>query len=68
MNNLVELWTEKEIIEKFGLTSREGKSRQIGHWIRKGLKYIRISDKRLFREEDVVAYFNKLAEKGSSGD
>lgn len=63
MEKVEQIWTEKELISKFGLLSKDDKSRQIGKWIAKGLKCIRLSDKRFFREEDVVEFFNhQLAE------
>jgi hypothetical protein len=65
MKKMEELWMEEDLIERFHLpkpnrkNEREGRSNIISGWIRKGLKYIEISGIRLFREEDVVDFFNK---------
>ena len=59
MNKLDELWTEEDLIKRFYLPSKGGKSRQIGKWVAKGLKCIRLSDRRFFREEDVVKFLNE---------
>jgi hypothetical protein len=67
MERLEELITEDDLIEKFGLAEKGGRSRIISGWIRKGLKHIEISGKRLFREEDIVNFFDKLLE-GSKDD
>ncbi|MFC1699980.1 hypothetical protein ACFL1I_08535 [Candidatus Omnitrophota bacterium] len=58
---LEELWTEKEVAEKFGLTiGKTGRSPQLGRWIAKGLPYIMVSGRRLFYEKDVVWFLYGL--------
>lgn len=57
VENLKDIWAEKEIVEKFGLTEgKTGRSPQIGNWIAKGLPYILISGRRFFLEKDVVEF------------
>ncbi|MFH1363316.1 MAG: hypothetical protein ABIH45_03795 [Candidatus Omnitrophota bacterium] len=59
MKSLDELWTEEELINKLRLPSKKGKSGKIGNWTRKGLRYINISGKRFFRDEDLADFFNR---------
>jgi len=46
------------------LPSRKGKSGKIGNWVRRGLRYIKLSDKRFFRDEDLVSFFEANMAKG----
>jgi len=62
MKTIEEIWTEKELIGKFDLAQKENRSRQVSHWIRKGLRHVNLSGKRYFREEDVVKFFEGLFE------
>jgi len=62
MEKVDEIWAEEDLIKRLYLPSKEGRSRQIGHWVAKGLKCITLSGKRFFREEDIVSFFNELAE------
>lgn len=59
MKKADEIWVEEDLVKRFYFTQRKQRSRQIGHWIAKGLKYIRLSGKRFFREEDIVSFFNQ---------
>jgi hypothetical protein len=58
---LQEIWTEEELVKKFGLTQgKTGRSTQIGNWIAKGMPYIIISGRRFFLEKDVVWFLYSL--------
>ena len=66
MKSLSELWSEPEVIEKFHLLSKSGRSRKIGNWVRMGLKCIRLSGNRYFKEEDIIEFIEKVAKEGNS--
>jgi hypothetical protein len=68
MEKLEELWTEDDLIERYKLRSTKEvvpgeprRSREITSWVLKGLKCIRLGKIRYFREEDIVAFFDKAA-------
>lgn len=60
MRKLEELWTEEELIRKFALPASKERNRIISGWIREGLKHTEISGIRLFREEDIVEFFDNF--------
>ena len=61
MEKVDEIWAEEDLIKRLYLPSKEGRSKQIGHWVAKGLKCVTLSGKRYFREEDLVGFFNDVA-------
>jgi hypothetical protein len=57
VGSLSEVWTEKELAERLGLSlTNRGHSIQLGYWIRGGLKYCEKSGRRYFIEKDVIDY------------
>lgn len=51
------IWREEELCEKLGLpVGKGGHSRQLGNWIRGGLRYVEKSGRRYFFEQDVIDY------------
>ena len=55
--SLNEIWEEKELGKRLGLTVTEsGRSRQLSNWIKGGLKFVEKSERRYFFEQDVVDY------------
>jgi len=64
--DLMEIWTERELCKKLGLSvTKRGKSQKLGNWIRGGLKYVEKSGERYFFEQDVIDY---LWERKHSSD
>ena len=59
MQKLDEMWTEEELIKKFGLPEKDGRSSHVARWVSKGLVCVELVGKRFFREEDIVAFFNE---------
>ena len=62
MGQLDQIWSEQELIKKFGLKQGvTGRSATLGSWIHRGLAYINMgSSKRYFTEEDVVKFLMKF--------
>lgn len=58
MQSIEELWAEADLVKRLYLPNKDGRSTQIGNWVGKGLKCIKLSGRRFFREEDIVAFFN----------
>ena len=54
--SLDELWSEKDLCERFGLRMGKGHSVAIGYWVRAGLKCVEISGRRFFWEQDVIEF------------
>ena len=54
--NLEQLWSEKDLCERFGIRMGKSHSLTIGYWIRGGLKYIEISGRRFFWEHDIIEF------------
>ena len=55
--SLNEIWSERELAERFGLPVRKGgHSIPISYWIRGGLKYAEKSNRRYFFEQDIIDY------------
>ena len=54
--SLDELWSEKDLCERLGLRMGKGHSVIVGHWIRAGLKYVEISGRRFFWEQNIVEF------------
>jgi len=54
--SLEELWSEKDLCERFGLRMGKSHSVTISYWIRAGLKYVEISERRFFWEHDVIEF------------
>ena len=61
MKSLTEIWSQPEVIEKFHLQSKGGRSRKVGNWVRSGLKCIKLSGNRYFKEEDIIEFIEKKA-------
>lgn len=54
---LDQIWAEEDLCERLKLHKTDsGHSRQLSHWIKTGLKYVDIADKRYFFEQDVIDY------------
>jgi hypothetical protein len=66
MNNsprsLKYLLTEDTLDKRMGLPLGRAGSLIVSNWIKKGLKVIKISDRRFFWESDVLAFFLDLSE------
>ncbi len=54
--SLDDLWSEKDLCERLGLRMGKGHSVVLGYWIRGGLKYVEISGRRFFWEQDIIAF------------
>ena len=54
--SLDELWSEKDLCERFGLRMGKGHSVAISYWIRAGLKYVETSGRRFFWEQDIIEF------------
>ena len=54
--SLDELWSEKDLCERFGLRMGKDHSITVGYWIKGGLKCIEISGRRFFWEQDIVDF------------
>lgn len=55
--SLDNVWTERDLCEKFDLPiGTKGHSRAVSSWIKGGLKYVEKADRRFFFEEDVIDY------------
>lgn len=67
--NLQEIWTEAELCERLGLpiTTRVGRSIQLGNWIKDGLQHVEKSGQRYFFESDVVDYLWQARNKSAKG-
>jgi hypothetical protein len=65
--NLNEIWSEKDLCERLDLTAPEnGRSRQLSHWIKGGLRCVEKSERRYFFEQDVIDYLWKRSEMENS--
>jgi hypothetical protein len=54
---LEEIWSEKDLCARLALpVARTGRSRQLGNWIKGGLKFAQKSGRRYFLEQDVIDY------------
>ena len=54
---LDQIWSEKELCGRLDLPiTKSGRSRQLSHWIRGGLRYVEKSERRYFFEQDVIEY------------
>jgi hypothetical protein len=62
MGQLEQIWSEQELIKKFGLKQGvTGRSATIGSWIAKGLPYVKMgSARRYFFEDDVVTFMKQF--------
>ena len=55
--DLNQIWSEKDLCDRLDLpVTNSGRSRQLSHWIRGGLRYFEKSEKRYFFEQDVIDY------------
>ncbi len=55
--SLNEIWAERDLCERLDLpVTNSGRSRQLSHWIRGGLKFAEKSERRYFFEQDVIDY------------
>ena len=54
---LEEIWSEKDLCARLDLPiGKSGHSRQLGNWIRGGLRYCQKAGRRYFLEQDVIDY------------
>lgn len=68
-NSLNEIWPEKDLCERLDLTAPEnGRSRQLSHWIKGGLRYVEKSERRYFFEQDVIIYLWKRYQRQHESD
>lgn len=66
MRTLENLWSESEMVKKFGQTRKgEDKNIEIGRWIAKGLAYISLSGRKYFWEDDVVEFLEGFKKQRS---
>ena len=56
----MQILSELDLIQRFGVKEGKDKSRIISSWINKGLRFIDLSGERYFREKDVVDFFDGL--------
>ena len=54
--SLDQLWSEGDLCERLGLRMGKGHSIVISYWIRAGLKYVEISGRRFFWEQDIIQF------------
>ena len=54
--SLDQLWSEKDLAERVGLPIGKGRSVALAYWIRAGLKYVEISGRRFFWEQDIIEF------------
>ena len=56
--DLNQIWPERDLSARLGLPtgSKSGRSRQLSHWIKGGLRYFEKSGNRYFFEQDVIEY------------
>ena len=55
--SLDRLWSEKDLCARLDLPiGKSGHSRQLGNWIRGGLRYCQKAGRRYFLEQDVIDY------------
>jgi hypothetical protein len=54
--SLDQLWSEKDLCERFGLPMGKSHSVTVGYWIRGGLKCTEISGRRFFWENDIIEF------------
>ena len=67
--SLNEIWSEKDLCESLDLpVTNSGRSRQLSHWIRGGLKYVEKSERRFFFEADVIEYLWKRYQREDEPD
>lgn len=56
-DKLDQVWSEKELCERLGLPVTDaGRSRVISRWIRDGLEYVELAERRFFFELDVIDF------------
>ena len=61
--SLDQLWSEKDLAERFGLRmGKGGHCITITYWIRGGLRCVEKAGRRFFWEQDVIAFFWKGTE------
>jgi hypothetical protein len=54
---LDEIWSEKDLYGQLDLpVTYSGRSRQLSHWVRGGLRYVEKSSRRYRFEQDVIEY------------
>ena len=62
--NLKQIWTERDLAEHLDLPlTKKGRCRQLGYWVRGGLKTVEKSGRRYFFEDDVIDYLCKRRNK-----
>ena len=67
--NLNGIWSEKDLCERLDLPAPEnGRSRQLSHWIKGGLKFVEKSERRYFFEQDVVNFLWKRYQRLNDSD
>ena len=52
--SLDQLWSEKDLAERFGLRMGKGHCVTLGYWVKGGLKCVEISGRRFFWESDII--------------
>ena len=66
---LDQIWSEKDLCARLDLPiGKHGHSRQLGNWIKGGLKYCEKAGRRYFFEEDVIDYIWSRYWKPSEAD
>jgi hypothetical protein len=63
------VWSEKDLSERLDLpVTNSGRSRQLSHWIKGGLRYVEKSERRYFFEQDVINYLWKRYQGQNKSD
>jgi hypothetical protein len=67
--SLNEILSEERLCEWLKLpVTNSGRSRQLSHWIKGGLKFVEKSEQRYFFEQDVINYLWKRYQRLSDPD
>nr|BDD44329.1 hypothetical protein 6 [Desulfobacterales bacterium] len=52
-----EIWSERDLCRRVDLhVTDSGRSRQLSHWIKGGLRFVEKSGRRYFFEQDIINY------------
>jgi hypothetical protein len=67
--SLNEVLSEDRLCDWLNLpVTNSGRSRQLSHWIKGGLKYVEKSERRYFFEQDVINYLWKRYQRDDEPD
>jgi hypothetical protein len=60
-SQLDHIWTEPELIKRFNLPEKDGRSSHVARWVSKGLKCAELVGRRYFQEVDILEFFRTNA-------